>query len=34
MKKFITTLALTVLAFAPVAMAEEITYVAGMTGVT
>ena len=34
MKKFITTLALTVLAFAPAAMAGEATYIAGMTGVT
>lgn len=34
MKALIATLALTVLAFAPAAMAEEVTYIAGMTGVT
>lgn len=32
MKKLIATLAVTILAFAP-AFAEEVTYVAGMTGV-
>ena len=34
MKTLIATLALTVLAFAPAAIAEEVTYIAGMTGVT
>ena len=33
MKKLIATLTLAVLAFAPMAMAEDVTYVAGMTGV-
>jgi hypothetical protein len=33
MKKLIATLTLAVLAFAPMAMAAEVTYVAGMTGV-
>jgi hypothetical protein len=33
MKKVLVTMAVAVLAFAP-AMAEEATYVAGMTGVT
>lgn len=34
MKKFIATLTLTVLAFASTAVAEEVTFIAGMTGVT
>lgn len=33
MKKLIATMALAVLAFAPAAMAEDVTYIAGMTGV-
>lgn len=33
MKKLIATLTLAVLVFAPMAMAAEVTYVAGMTGV-
>jgi len=33
MKKIIATMALAILAFAPAAMAEEVAYVAGMTGV-
>lgn len=34
MKKLITIMALTVLALAPAAMAGDVTYIAGMTGVT
>ena len=34
MKKLIATLAVSLLAFAPAALADEVTYVAGMTGVT
>ncbi len=34
MKTLIATLAMAVLAFVPAAMAEDVTYVAGMTGVT
>lgn len=33
MKKLIATMTLAILAFAPMAMAEDIAYVAGMTGV-
>jgi len=33
MKKLLATLAVAVLALAPMAMAEEVAYVAGMTGV-
>ena len=34
MKKLLATLAVAVLALASTAMAEEVVYVAGMTGVT
>ncbi|MDF1657865.1 MAG: hypothetical protein P1U58_09645 [Verrucomicrobiales bacterium] len=34
MKKLIATLAVAILALAPAAMAGEVTYIAGMTGVT
>ena len=34
MKKLIATITLALLAFAPAAMAEDVTYTAGMTGVT
>jgi len=34
MKKLIATMTLAIFAFAPAAMAEEVAYVAGMTGVT
>ncbi len=34
MKKLLATLGLLAFAFAPVAMAEDTTYIVGMTGVT
>jgi hypothetical protein len=34
MKKIIATITLALFAFAPLAMADDVTYVAGMTGVT
>lgn len=34
MKKLIAIMTLAIFAFAPMAMAEDVTYIAGMTGVT